>query len=526
MSPEDSYDVVVVGAGPAGMSAAATAAQHGLSTVLIDEQPALGGQIYRAVSSTPIENRLVLGEDYWHGLTLVELVRASQVEHLSSTMVWGVFPAEDKAQVGSGWDVAISHADQTRLIRARHIIVATGAQERPFPIPGWTLPGVLTAGAAQILLKTSAMAPRGKVVLAGLGPLLLLVAAQLYRVGAAVSCVLDTTPADRPVPWDKLPDFLRSRYAWKGLKLQREATRSARFVRGVTELEAIEKDGRLGGVRYVAAGQTHLMEADLLLLHQGVVPNTNLTIALGCAHRWDDAQACFAPIVDDWGGSGVPGISIAGDGAGIGGARVAQAQGTLTALRVSNLLGRLDDAQLIKEASATRRASRRWQQGRAFIDALSLPSPRFRAPQNSTIVCRCEEVTAQQVVEAVRMGCPGPNQMKSFLRCGMGPCQGRLCGLTVTEIIARERNASPQAVGHYRTRFPIKPLTLGELASLPRTPQSWQAVERMPPDPSQSVANVPITRSPPRERVTPASTPSTVPPMSEPGTNGSDGVQP
>ena len=99
-------------------------------------------------------------------------------------------------------------------------------------------------------------------------------------------------------------------------------------------------------------------------------------------------------------------------------------------------------------------------------------------PQGDTIVCRCENVTARQVVDAVRIGCIGPNQVKAFLRCGMGPCQGRFCGLTVTELIARERKVSSGAVGHFRARFPVKPITLGELASLPTSPEAERAVVR------------------------------------------------
>jgi bacterioferritin-associated ferredoxin len=93
-------------------------------------------------------------------------------------------------------------------------------------------------------------------------------------------------------------------------------------------------------------------------------------------------------------------------------------------------------------------------------------------------VCRCEEVTAGQIRETVALGVVGPNQMKSFLRCGMGPCQGRLCGLTVTEMIADARGVPPQEVGYYRLRPPVKPVTLAELAALPKTEAATRAVVR------------------------------------------------
>jgi bacterioferritin-associated ferredoxin len=120
----------------------------------------------------------------------------------------------------------------------------------------------------------------------------------------------------------------------------------------------------------------------------------------------------------------------------------------------------------------------RYARGRRFLDVLYRPAPEFRQPRGDTIVCRCEEVTARQIVETVAHGCTGPNQMKAFLRCGMGPCQGRLCGLTVTELIAVSRGVSPAAVGHYRLRPPVKPVTLGEIAALPKTEAAVKAVVR------------------------------------------------
>ncbi len=120
----------------------------------------------------------------------------------------------------------------------------------------------------------------------------------------------------------------------------------------------------------------------------------------------------------------------------------------------------------------------REEMGRAFLDTLYQPAPEYRRPVGDTIVCRCEEVTAKQVRDTADLGCEGPNQMKAFLRCGMGPCQGRLCGLTVTELIAEQRKSTPAEVGYYRLRPPVKPITLAELASLPISEAERKAVER------------------------------------------------
>ncbi|HET8996494.1 MAG TPA: (2Fe-2S)-binding protein, partial [Acetobacteraceae bacterium] len=225
-------------------------------------------------------------------------------------------------------------------------------------------------------------------------------------------------------------------------------------------------------------GTEQRIDADVVLLHQGVAPNLNLANAIGCRQEWQESQLCFAPVVDAWGASSVDGVAIAGDGAGIGGARIAAERGRLAALDAAYRLGRIDAAKRDGEAGACRHALQRFARGRRFLDLLYRPRPEHRIPSGDTLVCRCEEVTARQILDTVKLGCSGPNQMKSFLRCGMGPCQGRLCGLTVTELIAQARGMTPGEIGYYRLRPPIKPITLEELASLPKNDAAVNAVVR------------------------------------------------
>jgi NADPH-dependent 2,4-dienoyl-CoA reductase/sulfur reductase-like enzyme len=356
-------------------------------------------------------------------------------------------------------------------------VLATGALERPFAIPGWTLPGVMTAGAAQIALKASGLVPEGRVVIAGSGPLLYLLTAQLIEAGAMVSAVLDTTPKSN---WLKAapraPAFLASPYVVKGLRLLRLVQRRTKVVRWVTGLSA-EGAKELKTVLWRAGGQEHRMPADLLLLHQGVVPNVNFSNAAGCKHVWDETQLAFRPQVDGWYETSVPGIVIVGDGAGIRGAEAAALQGKLAGLGCAARLGIISEQGRERRARSLKVQLMRATRGREFLDTLYRPSKSFRVPQNpETIVCRCEEVSAAQIRKSANAGAIGPNQMKVFLRSGMGSCQGRLCGLTVTELIADERGVSQDQVGYYRMRFPIKPLRLRELASLPQSDVAKVAV--------------------------------------------------
>ena len=465
--------LAIVGAGPAGMAAATTAATLGIDTLVLDEQPAPGGQIYRAITRSPLRPGSILGNDYWSGRALADAFAASGATWLPDATVWSLAHADG----GAGFEIGVSRGGAASLVRAKHVIVATGAQERPFPIPGWTLPGTMTAGAAQIALKSSGLVPEGRFALAGTGPLLWLLAAQLLRAGAPPTAILDTTPAGGFDAWRHAPAFLLSPYAGKGISLIREVRAWVPVTSGVANLRA-KGDGRLRAVAFSAGGRDQRLELDALLLHQGIAPNINLALAARCRHRWDDAQLAFVPEIDAWGTSSVAGIAIAGDGAGIGGAEAAAERGRIAALGAATRLGAIDGEERDRRAVPPRKALARALRGRAFLDHRFRPALANRVPSGDTIVCRCEEVTAAQVVEAVRVGATGPNQLKAYLRCGMGPCQGRLCGLTVTELIAQTRGQSRDAVGHYRLRAPVKPITLAELASMPATEADTKAVVR------------------------------------------------
>jgi thioredoxin reductase len=464
----DQYDLVVIGAGPAGLAATATAAGAGLSTLLLDENAGPGGQVWRAIDATPVKNHALLGADYWAGEAIVQAARTSGAEIIHRATVWSL---------DRNLEIGVSIGGGSTVLGARRVIIATGAQERPFPIPGWTLPGVMTAGAAQTMLKSSGLVPNGRTIVAGQGPLLWLLAAQILRLGGRIDRVLDTTARSNYLA--ALPhafSFVASSYFMKGLALMREVRARVPVISGMTELAAAG-DGKIATVSYAAGARRETVPADLLLLHQGVVPNVNLAMAAGVDHRWDERQLCWSPVLDADGLSSIKGIAIAGDGAGIGGAQAAVWRGRIAARSAIAALAPEAAAKL--EPLATMRAElARAERGRAFLDALFQPPKQFRIPAGDTIVCRCEEITAQDILDSVAIGATGPNQLKAYRRTGMGPCQGRLCGLTVTELMAEARGKAPQEIGYYRLRAPVKPIMLSELASLPKTEAATQAVVR------------------------------------------------
>ena len=460
-------DLIVLGAGPAGMSAALEARRHGLSVVVLDEQGSPGGQIYRNIQQADARSRRVLGDDYGAGAELVDRFLRCGARYLGNAAIWQVTPQRQVHYLIDG---------RAEVLQGHHVLIATGAFERPMPIPGWTLPGVMTAGAGQILLKSAALVPQGPVVLAGCGPLLYLLAVQYLRAGIAIEALVDTSGCgDLARAWRTIPGALRGwRDLRKGLHLLVELKRAGvRHFRDARDLQ-IEGSGQASALSFDSGDRRWTIPASLILLHQGVVPNTQISWSLRLEHDWSEQQLCWIARRDSQGETSLPGIFIAGDGGAIGGAQVALLEGRLAGLAIAARSKRLDAQQLQQFADPYRKALRRQRAARPLIDALYRPPQQNRIPTDEVIVCRCEDVSAGAIRQHVALGCLGPNQTKAFGRCGMGPCQGRMCGLSVTEIIAEQRQVPPAEVGYYRIRSPLKPITLAQLST--ETPLTQEPV--------------------------------------------------
>jgi len=454
------YQLLIIGGGPAGLAAATTASDHGISCAVLDEQATPGGQIYRAIESIPDQRAKQLGSEYQRGKAIAAAFRNSDAEYYPETKVWSLNKARE---------VGILRDNETSIISADKIIVASGAMERPVPFPGWTLPGVMQAGAGQILYKSAGIVPDNGVVLAGSGPLLLLLAWQYLHAGVEVKALLDVTPLGNHIT--AMPKFPRAllahHYLTKGIGYQIELKRAGiPMLFGVSDLRA-EGEDECQRVCFKHSGKQKTIESDLLLTHFGVIPHIWLTQSADCKHQWDDSQQCWRPEHDEWGNTTIEGILVAGDGAGINGARSAEHAGRLAGFEVLYSLDIITQAERDMKAAKDRKWMQDERHIRPFLEKYyQIPKNLLATADNKTIVCRCEEITAGEIRQAVSDGHDNTNQVKFFTRCGMGPCQGRQCSNAVAHIVADETQKPVQLMGHFRGRPPVTPLTLEQLASL------------------------------------------------------------
>ena len=451
-------DVAVLGAGPAGVHAALAAAECGLRVTLVDEAAAAGGQIYRA----PAPGFAATGPEQAAGHLLRRQLAGSRVQTLLGCRVWTV--SRDPVRV------AVSGAGQVRSLKPRALVVATGATERVIPFPGWTLPGVIGLAGATVLLKSQGVIPAGPVVVAGCGPLLVAVAAGIIKAGGRVACVADLAGRG---------DWAR---AMPGLM-----ARPSLLARGVGWLNVIRRAGipilhrhaviaahgtdQVEGVRVYAVdsggrptpGTARDLPARCITVGHGLAPRTEILALLGVQLDHHPLKGGWVPSLDRDGRTGMAGVYAAGDGAGIRGAASAALSGRLAGLAAALDLGALDGASHHRMAFRVWRKLQRADRFGAAMAGLMLPPPALAdAMPADTIVCRCEDVTRAELDAAFRAGAASLNQVKTETRCGMGPCQGRICGPAAAALAALHPGVA-RPVRPWTVRPPLRPVPIGDL---------------------------------------------------------------
>nr|WP_281381549.1 FAD-dependent oxidoreductase [Conexibacter arvalis] len=460
-------DLLVVGGGPAGLAAAVAAAEAGLDVVLADERAKLGGQYYKQPPEALVSDERRLDAQYRSGRRLIARARAAGVELLAGVQIWGA-PAVD--------ELLATTPDGDLTLRPRALIAATGAYERGVPLPGWTLPGVITTGAAQTLLRAYQVAPGTRVLVSGNGPLNMQVAAELVRGGAKVVALAELARLTDP---RRAPALARMAAAAPDLIVQ-GAGYGATLARGRVPvlhgraLVRAEGDGRVerATVAKIDAdgravpGSEKSYEVDAVCVGFGFLPSNELARSLGATHRWSKQEGGFVVERSSRGRTSVDGLWVVGDGGGIGGARVAQAAGTLAGLDAVRSLGRtVPEAQAAVERSAEREHAR----ARRFQDALwtAYAAPRLvdQLAAPDTPVCRCENVPLRAVEEAFDAGMGHIGAVKRVTRAGMGGCQGRYCGGLLAEIGARRAARPPEELDLFAPSAPFKPRRIEDLTA-------------------------------------------------------------
>lgn len=447
---------VIVGAGPAGIRAAQALAAHGLRPVLIDEAARAGGQIYRRPPAHFSRSAATL---YGTEAGRAEAVHAAidglqgHIDHRPDSLVWG---AQDGAL-----DVLHGPTQTTTTVPYTELIVATGATDRVLPLPGWTLPGVYTLGAAQVALKFQGCAIGSRVVFAGTGPLLYLVAAQYAAAGVEVAAVLDTARlADQAAA---LPAMLtQPTVLFKGLALVAGLrARGVALHRGVRllRIDGAADGSRVQAVVWQANGRDHRLDCDAVGFGYALRSETQLADLLDCRFGFDPLQRAHLPERDAAGRSSVAGVYLAGDGAGILGADAAEWAGELAALSL------LADRGVAVDGARSARLQRRLARLRVFRRGLErafpIPADWAALAPDELVVCRCEQVTAGELRRAVADdGAAEVNRLKALTRVGMGRCQGRMCGVAAGEILAQATMQPLERVGRLRGQVPIKPIPI------------------------------------------------------------------
>lgn len=475
-------DVAVVGAGPAGLSAAVVAAEHGLQVVLIDAGHQTGGQYWRHPDERHRDSFAApesTGHHHWRHYTdlrdrLAAAVASGRLRHLAGRQVWRTDGYGDRVALRTS---AVTGADALpraeRTTWARRLVIATGAYDRQLPVPGWTLPGVMAAGGVQAMLKANQVRAGRRAVVAGTGPFLLSVAAGLAEAGVEVVEVVDANALTR---WAATP--LRALQEpgklWEGVGYAGTFLRHRVPFRTRTVISAVRGSGRVSEVELsrvdgegrIRPGSSRTVAADLVAFGWGFTPQLELAVGLGLRTRIDVDGSLVIDVDDDLRASD-PLVFAAGEVTGIGGAIASCAEGELAGSAVARDLGAPTDARTMA------RHRRRLQRGRRFAIGMHRASPvpaawdQWLTPE--THICRCEEVTAAEVTDAVDgLRADDARDVRVTARPGMGLCQGRVCGFALSKLVATGTGGDVDAAAleSLTNRQVGVPVSLGDLASL------------------------------------------------------------
>lgn len=465
----DVFDVAVLGAGPAGLAAAGSAAAAGARVALVDAGRRTGGQYWRHQQDDDGNHHT--GWSTYQTLQRAVEIHADRIEHLAGHSIWQV-----ETLPGPRFRVNMTTEDGAwgeRVILARTVIVATGAYDRQLPFPGWTIPGVFTAGAVQALLKGHGVLAGSRIVVAGTGVFLLAVAAGLAEAGADVAGVFEAGGAPtafvrHPLAVARNPTKLAEGAHYARILARHRipyrthtAVVRARGTASVTGVVAakLDRDWR------VIPGSEREVDCDTLAVGYGFTPQLELAVQLGCSTRLD-VDGSLVAVVDADQLSSAAGVYVAGEATGVGGSALCTVEGEIAGRSAAAATGHTSTAGRTDRRLRRARAARQ-QFAIALLEAFPVRPGWMSWPEEDTVVCRCEEVTVAAIDEAIHeLGAADPRAVKLYSRPGMGLCQGRVCGYATSCLVADRAGRTPSAADLQGVagRPIAQPITLGQLA--------------------------------------------------------------
>jgi len=455
-------DLIVLGAGPAGVAAAKVASKEGAEVIIIDENRDAGGQIYRAPPKGLRPKKSFISDEFKEGEKQRISLNNSNIITLFENRVWSI---------SSDLIIYTIGPKGLQSLKTKSLIVATGALERIIPFPGWTSPGVIGLAATTILLKSQYVLPGKSTIVAGCGPLLIAVAFGILKSGGNISAIIDL---NSNLDWAKtFPKMLSKPEQFiKGIKWLAEIKKAGtKIYRAHTVTEVIKFSNELNVSiapintkgNFIEREKQKTIKGDCLAVGHGLFPSTEITRLLKAKHIFDPMKGGWVPLVDEDFRSSIPGVYIAGDATGISGAFSAVNKGRIagfTALKDLNLISNKEFED--KKKSELILLKRNEIFGKASSNLMKLREELIQTISPKTIVCRCEDVYLSEINKAISLGARDVNQLKAWTRCGMGPCQGRTCSEAIETILAN-KIGDRESVGQWTGRTPLRPLPIDKI---------------------------------------------------------------
>lgn len=460
-------DILIIGSGPAGMAAAVAAAEAGAAVLVLDENSKPGGQIFRQFhDGFDVRDDKRLGPDFARGQAVIRAFEAhtDSITCLYDAAVWGIF---------NNREAACFQGEKSFSIRFQKLIITAGAYDRPVPFPGWTLPGVLTAGGTQRLVKNQRVLPGNRILLAGTGPLQLALASQIRKAGGNVVAIAEAGDVEN---WAALIRGMAGQWELIG-----DACRYL-FTVGMARIPILRRhmivealgDGRVEEAVVAAVdrqwrpipGTEKRFAVDTVCSGYGFIPSAEMTRLAGCDHIYNPKLGGWIPVRTSEMRTSIPDIYAAGDCTGVAGNKVAMAEGRIAGTFAAAAMGCISAAKAMQRTRKTRHEMTALNRFRAVMDEISAPGPGlFALARPDTVLCRCQEITLADLNQYLRDYSGDINEVKRMTSIGMGPCQGRICGQIIQEIVAREKGLPPEDVRFLGPRPPVKIIPLAALAA-------------------------------------------------------------